>query len=131
VSLLRRRPRCQDRLHATTGRGAGTRVDDISPRDGYLPPGFRFEDATYSRGVISTPDWTAEQVQKLANTELLKYQLRANLKIPGRLWRAFKNDPRAVTRIVGKVFTRVLESYKNRPIAFPQKALTSESTTSV
>ncbi|HVQ26293.1 MAG TPA: radical SAM protein [Planctomycetota bacterium] len=109
----------------------GTRLFDISVRNGYLPADFRFEDATYSRGVISTPDWTAEQVQKLANTELLKYQLRANLKNPGKLWRAFKNDPRAVTRIVGKVFTRVLESYKNRPIAFPQKALTSDSTTSV
>jgi hypothetical protein len=81
--------------------------------------------------VISTPDWTAEQVQKLANNELLKYHLRANLKNPGRIWRAFLNDPRAVTRIVGKVFTRVLESYKNRPIAFPQKALTSDTTTSV
>jgi radical SAM superfamily enzyme YgiQ (UPF0313 family) len=109
----------------------GTRLFDISVRNGYLPDDFRFEDATYSRGVISTPDWTAGQVQKLANTELLKYQLRANLKHPGKLWRAFRNDPRAVTRIVGKVFTRVLESYRNRPIAFPQKALTSESTTSV
>jgi magnesium-protoporphyrin IX monomethyl ester (oxidative) cyclase len=109
----------------------GTRLYDISLRNGYLPPDFKFEDATYSRGVISTPDWTAEQVQKLANNELLKYQLRANLKNPGRIWRAFKNDPRAVTRIVGKVFTRVLESYKNRPIAFPQKALTSDTTTSV
>lgn len=109
----------------------GTRLFDISVRNGYLPADFKFEDATYSRGVISTPDWTAEQVQKLANTELLKYQLRANIKNPGKLWRAFKNDPRAVTRIVGKVFTRVLESYRNRPIAFPQKSLTSESTTSV
>jgi radical SAM superfamily enzyme YgiQ (UPF0313 family) len=107
----------------------GTRLYDISVRNGYLPADFKFEDATYSRGVISTPDWTAEQVQKLANTELLKYQLRANLKNPGRIWRAFRNDPKAVTRIVGKVFTRVLESYKNRPIAFPQKALTSDTTT--
>ena len=109
----------------------GTRLYDISVRNGYLPADFKFEDATYSRGVISTPDWTAEQVQKLANTELLKYQLRANLKNPGKRWRAFRNDPRAVTRIVGKVFTRVVESYRNRPIAFPQKALTSDSTTSV
>ncbi|HZM00636.1 MAG TPA: radical SAM protein [Planctomycetota bacterium] len=109
----------------------GTRLYDISVRNGYLPADFKFEDATYSRGVISTPDWSAEQVQKLANTELLKYQLRANLKNPGRIWRAFRNDPRAVTRIVGKVFTRVVESYRNRPIAFPQKSLTSESTTSV
>ncbi|MGQ0552761.1 MAG: B12-binding domain-containing radical SAM protein [Planctomycetota bacterium] len=108
----------------------GTRLYDISVRNGYLPADFKFEDATYSRGVISTPDWSADQVQKLANTELLKYQLRANLKNPGRLWRAFKNDPRAVTRIVGKVFTRVLESYRNRPIAFPQKALSNKSTTS-
>ena len=36
-----------------------------------------------------------------------------------------------MTRIVGKVFTRVIESYRNRPIAFPQKSLTSDSTTSV
>jgi magnesium-protoporphyrin IX monomethyl ester (oxidative) cyclase len=108
----------------------GTRLYDISLRNGYLPPDFRFEDATYSRGVISTPDWSAEQVQKLANTELLKYQLRANFKNPGRLWRAFRNDPRAVARIVGKVFTRVTESYRNKPIAFPQRSLTGDGAAS-
>ncbi len=101
----------------------GTRLYDISLRNGYLPPDFRFEDATYSRGVISTPDWTAEQVQKLANTELLKYQLRANLKNPGKLIRAFANDPGAVSGMVGKVFMRVWESFKNKPIAFPHKRL--------
>ena len=104
----------------------GTRLFDISVRNGYLPADFRFEDATYSRGVISTPDWTADQVQKLANTELLKYQLRANFKNPGRLWRAFRNDPGQVTQAVGKVFTRVWESFKNKPIAFPHKPVVGE-----
>ena len=44
---------------------------------------------------------------------------------------AFLKVTEHVQSIVGKVFTRVVESYKNRPIAFPQKALTSDSTTSV
>ncbi|MCA9774764.1 MAG: cobalamin-dependent protein, partial [Myxococcales bacterium] len=62
----------------------GTRLFEICKANGYLPPDFNFEDATYSRGVISTPDWTAEQVQKLANQELLRYQVAANLKHPKR-----------------------------------------------
>lgn len=105
----------------------GTRLYDISVRNGYLPPDFRFEDASYSRGVISTPDWSAEEVQKLANVELLKYQLRANLRNPGRLVRAFANDPTAVTRAIGKVLVRAWESIENRPIAFPQRTLRSEA----
>ncbi len=106
----------------------GTRLYDISVRNGYLPADFRFEDATYSRGMISTPDWTAEQVQKLANTELLKYQVWANLRNPGRFLRALIHDPKAVLGIIGKVFTRVLESYKNKPIRFPQSRLQKPTT---
>jgi anaerobic magnesium-protoporphyrin IX monomethyl ester cyclase len=101
----------------------GTRLYDISVRNGYLPADFRFEDASYSRGVISTPDWTADEVQQLANTELLKYQVRANLKHPGRLVRAFANDPKSFSRAAGKVFMRFWESVKNRPIAFPQRSV--------
>jgi anaerobic magnesium-protoporphyrin IX monomethyl ester cyclase len=105
----------------------GTRLYDISIRNGYLPEGFRFEDATYSRGVISTPDWTADQVQQLCNTQLLKYQVRANLRHPGKILRALRNDPSAVTRTVGKVLMRVWESFKNKPVAFPHKQLTDSA----
>jgi magnesium-protoporphyrin IX monomethyl ester (oxidative) cyclase len=99
----------------------GTRLYEICVQNGYLPADFRFEDATYSRGVISTPDWTAAQVQKLANMELLRYQVRANLKHPKRIVKAFLNNPKAVTQMVGKVFERVTESYRNKPIAWPHK----------
>lgn len=99
----------------------GTRLYEICVQNGYLPEGFRFEDATYSRGVISTPDWTADQVQKLANEQLLRYQVRANLKNPKRIFKAFMNNPKAVTQMVGKVVERVVESYKNKPVAWPHK----------
>ncbi len=78
----------------------GTRLSDISVRNGYLPRDFRFEDATYSRGVISTPDRTADQVQKLCNAQLLEYQIRANLRHPAKIVKALRNDPGAVLRTV-------------------------------
>ena len=105
----------------------GTRLYEICMEHGYLPKDFRFEDASYSRGSISTPEWTAQQVQKLANRELLKYQVRANLRHPKRLIKAFANNPKAVLQIVGKVFIRVAGSYKSKT-GSPLEATASHNT---
>jgi phosphonoacetaldehyde methylase len=73
----------------------GTELLQICEEKGYLPKGFKFEDANYSRPMLTTPDFTPEQLERLAVTEFWKFNLYTLFSDPVRFFRKhgsiFKN----------------------------------------
>jgi magnesium-protoporphyrin IX monomethyl ester (oxidative) cyclase len=99
----------------------GTELLQICEEKGYLPAGFRFEDANYSRPMLTTPDFTPEQLERLVVAEFWKFNLYTLITDPVRFFRKhgsiFKN-PRFAADLVwrlGRKLFRVIWKAVRRP----------------
>lgn len=60
----------------------GSTLYKMVKENGWLKPGFNFENNSFSRLPYNTPDWRAEDVEKLAAREFLIYSLRSIARHP-------------------------------------------------
>lgn len=99
----------------------GTELLQICEEKGYLPPGFKFEDANYSRPVLSTPEFTPEQLERLVVTEFWKFNLYTMFSDPVRFFgkhgSIFKNPRFALDLILrlGRKLGRVAWKALKKP----------------
>jgi len=70
----------------------GTELYNIVKECGWLKPGFNFERVSFTRMLYDTPDWKGEEVEALANREMVRYQLRSFFRHPTKLGRKFFTD---------------------------------------
>jgi anaerobic magnesium-protoporphyrin IX monomethyl ester cyclase len=99
----------------------GTELLQICQEKGYLPEGFRFEDANYSRPMLTTPEFTPDQLERLVVSEFWRFNLYTLLSDPLRFFRKhgsiFKNPRFAADLLLrlGRKLGRVVWKAALRP----------------
>jgi len=67
----------------------GTELYRQVDEKGYLNPGFKFENLGFFYSTFQTPDWTSEELDKMVQTEGLKYNLGYVFQHPARFARRY------------------------------------------
>ncbi len=89
----------------------GTELYQVCREKGYLEEGFDFENNSFSRCHIHTPEWSPEQVERLAHRAFLRSNLQSLVRHPRLLWsryRHFLGNPRLVFEIARSLLRRNL-----------------------
>ena len=92
----------------------GSELHEMAEKNGWLPPDFRFEDMTYSRGCLQPPGWRREEVERLANLALFKYHVKQALRHPIKTVRRILADPGTAANLLRKGLRRVGQSFSRR-----------------
>ncbi len=83
----------------------GTELLESAERHGYLPPDFKFEDALYTRAVLTTPEFNPRQIERLVFVEFCWFALYTLATDPRRFFRKhasiFKNPRLAASLVLG------------------------------
>jgi len=87
----------------------GSEIYAVCNKNGYLVDDFEFENNSFSRCNIHTPEWTPQEVERLAHREFFKFNLYNLLRRPGSLLKRYRSliaNPKLIVQIIRSLIRR-------------------------